>query len=486
MTNDGSGSGSSPENRTRSPHLFSSVARSHSNGSRPSPPSSNDTGNPTTTTTTTTTLYHPSIFRYTCTGKLSLDSRNGGQSKASAGVCHGIQSKLEHIDHWRLSTREEAIKQFEYKSSVDIGGGGGAADDDYYGAGGDASSTHAEQAVYISGVLLYPPPSEEEGRDPNGSKDDDNDNDNNGSNSNSNSNNDKSSSSSSKRRHNPKQKQKPIKETMMSRKNTDGSTTVRPREDRIDCYGSTEVDLLVLRPQDAREESIAGVAPFCSPGATVRDVAIAPTNLGVGSETGGRERTTTIRLGILEIVYATVLEGLEEGNDNENDNYNNNNNDYNNSGKGMARNENAGNDAKHGDDSSPNNAAASGGILPGAPILPMRVVSSGKKILHHMSINGRLLYQTVQDDFPQRTYDASKRVTNEFQKTWDRTTGLMKKVASVAFFGDDWDDDDDDDVTAAVIPEAVEGSDAMPCDQLHRAIFWLHQAGRTKKLFHDE
>eukprot|EP00537_Pseudo-nitzschia_pungens_P015587 CAMPEP_0172410270 /NCGR_PEP_ID=MMETSP1061-20121228/76794_1 /TAXON_ID=37318 /ORGANISM="Pseudo-nitzschia pungens, Strain cf. pungens" /LENGTH=293 /DNA_ID=CAMNT_0013146445 /DNA_START=59 /DNA_END=937 /DNA_ORIENTATION=+ len=293
---------------------------------------------------------------------------------------------------------------------------------------------------------------------------------------------------------------------MMSRKNTDGSTTVRPREDRIDCYGSTEVDLLVLRPQDAREESIAGVAPFCSPGATVRDVAIAPTNLGVGSETGGRERTTTIRLGILEIVYATVLEGLEEGNDNENDNYNynnnnnnnnnndynnsgkgmarnenagnnnnnnnNNNNDYNNSGKGMARNENAGNDAKHGDDSSPNNAAASGGILPGAPILPMRVVSSGKKILHHMSINGRLLYQTVQDDFPQRTYDASKRVTNEFQKTWDRTTGLMKKVASVAFFGDDWDDDDDDDdgddVTAAVIPEAVEGSDAMSCDQLHR------------------
>eukprot|EP00536_Pseudo-nitzschia_multiseries_P018370 jgi/Psemu1/55256/gm1.55256_g len=405
MTND-DGKASAGE-RTRSPHLLSSVARSHSNGA----PSNSTNSNPNSNTNTA--LYHPSIFRYTCSGKLSLDSRNGGQSKASAGVCRGIQSKLEHIDHWRLSTREEAIKQFEYRSSVDIGG----AEDDYYNSGGASgdhtgasSAAHAEQAVYISNVLLYPPPAE-------GGKDES----------------DETGSDRGKR----KKRSSKIKETMTSRKNTDGSTTIRPREDKVDCYGSTEVDLLVLRPQNAKDESIAGVAPFCSPGVTVRDVAISPTNIGMGSETGGRERTTTMRLGILEIVYATVLEGLEED---ELNNMNSNNDNNNSSGTTNQNQKPAGNEPGNGDNSS-STPESKGWVVSGAP---MRVVSSGKKILNHMSINGKLLYQTVQDDYPQRTYEASKRITNEFHKTWDRTTGLMKKVASVALFGDDWDDEDDD------------------------------------------
>lgn len=270
---------SGERNVRSSPNLLSSVAGSGSNSK--SPPSR---------VATPTTLYHPSIFRYTCTGKLSLDSRNGGQSKASAGVCQGIQSNLEHIDHWRLSTREEAIKQFEYKSATGIGG----AEEEYYNSGGGqhsgdstASSAHAEQAVYLSNVLLYPP-SPTEGEDRNDDDDDDNHDD------------------------NDEKNKKKNTETLVSRKNTDGSTTITPQQENWSCYGSTEVDILVLRPQNAKDETIAGVASYCAPGMTVRDLAISPTKIGTGSDTGGRERTTTVRLGILEIVYATVLEGYDD------------------------------------------------------------------------------------------------------------------------------------------------------------------------------
>ena len=292
---------------------------------------------------------------------------------------------------------------------MDIGGG----EEDYYNSGGDpagTSSAHAEQVVYISNVLLYPPPSsptEGEDCDCNAGRE---------------SNNDRGESESGKNR-------KKNKKTINSLKNTDGSTTIRPKEDKIDCYGSTEIDLLVLRPQNAKDESIAGVSSYCAPGMTVRDVVIPPTNIGIGSETGGRERTTTFRLGILEVVYATVLEGLEED-------------ERNTSASSNRSSENQGKSTSNSDKGDEDSKTANGWLPSGAPT---QLVSSGKKILNHMSINGQLLYQSVQDEYPTRTYEASKRITNEFYRTWDRTTGLMKKVASVVLFGDDWDGDDDDD-----------------------------------------
>ena len=350
----------------------SSIARSNSNYSRPR----------SSSTSVATTLYHPSIFRYTCTGKLSLDSRNGGKSKASAGICHGIQSNLEHLDHWRLCTREDAIKQFEYKSSFGITG-----EEDYYNSTGsqhsgdiEASSAHAEQAVYLSNVLLYPP-TPSEGQDLN----------------------------------NKDRNKNEFKEAMVTRKNTDGSTTITPQQESWSCYGSTEVDLLVLRPQNARDDSIAAVASYCAPGVTVRDSAISPTNIGIGSDTGGRERTTTIRLGILEVVYATVLEGYDDEKSGNKDR-----------GKGKEIDE----------------EGMKGETMNGYITTPTQVVHSGKKILNHMMINGQLLYESAHDSYPTRTYEASKRITNEFGKTWVRTTGLMKKVASFVFFGDDWNDQD--------------------------------------------
>lgn len=50
-------------------------------------------------------LYHPSIFRYKCHGRLQLSTKDSG----SAGVCQGLKTQLEHVDHWRLVTRDEGV-----------------------------------------------------------------------------------------------------------------------------------------------------------------------------------------------------------------------------------------------------------------------------------------------------------------------------------------------------------------------------------------
>ena len=311
-----------------------------------------------------------------------------------------------------------------------IGANGADSEDAYYNSGGGhshsqdsggsgASSAHAqqEQAVYLSNVLLYPPPPPPsslpptEGEDRNDEDDDDHDDDGND-------------------EKNMKKNKNKKKETMISRKNTDGSTTITPQQENWSCYGSTEVDILVMRPQNAKDETIAGVASYCAPGITVRDLAISPTNIGIGSDAGGRERTTTIRLGILEIVYATVLEGFDDDDDNNKD-------------RTKATNGENGNKQDDNDNDKNNNNKGKGETMKGWITAPTRVVSSGKKIIHHMNLNGQILYQSVQENYPTRTYEASQRITNEFAKTWDRTTGLMKKVVSVALFGGDWDDDNE-------------------------------------------
>jgi hypothetical protein len=407
----GPGSSSGGENNNKNPHLFSSVVGSSSSSSS----SSSKQQHQKSAAKSTSMLYHPSVFRYTCTGRLSLDSRNGGNSKSSSGVCHGIQSNLEHIDHWRLSTRDDAIKHFEYASAMggDVGGIGNSSDAGEQSSDQEVSAAHAQQAVYLSNVLLYPPDddvpvgdSKNKGDDNNVNDDDDDEKDN---------------------------KKNKKKEKMVSRKNTDGSTTITPQQETWSCYGSTEVDLLVLRPQNEKEESIACVSSYCAPGMTVRDLAVSP-NIN-NDNSNSRERTTTVRLGILEIVYATTIEG-----DDDNDTNNNNNKTIGSTAK-PSNNQTAGDD----DDNSKETTTTGGGSgswITNYATAPGKVIHSGKNIIKHMSINGQILYQSVQEDYPKRTYEASQRITKEFSKTFHRTIGLMKKVYN--WEEEDWDDDDDD------------------------------------------
>jgi hypothetical protein len=274
-------------------------------------------------------LYHPSIFRYTCRGRLSLDS-----GVPTAGTCKGIQSQLEHIDHWRLTTRDEAIRVFQQKSGEHEAPSRGNA---IQQQDNNTAAAHSLKVVNISNVLVYPSSGKDE--------------------------------------------KNPVLE--------DG------RKEDWKCYGSTEVDLLVLRPEDSKQETIAAVAPYCAPGSTIRDVA---------SPTLGRDRTTTIRLGVLEILYQSAVADDEE-------------------------------DSPVGDEA--NKATAPQSPTAKQEISPFstRMWNSSSNVLNQMKLNAQLVYQATQEDFPQRTYNSSERIIQEFSKTWERTTSLMKRVA---FW--DWDD----------------------------------------------
>lgn len=294
-------------------------------------------------------LYHPSIFRYTCRGRLRLDSKT-----PTAGVCQGFQSQLEHVDHWRLCSKEEAVQVFQQKSIDD------EPPPDATTSAQDATTTaHALQNIYLSNVLVYPSSKDEE-------------------------------EGSSKTTKPPKE----------------------PQDEQWSCVGTTEVDLLVLRPPNSKEESIAAVSPYCSPGMTVRDVS---------TPTLGRDRTSTIRLGIVEIVYQSSMteEDLEEEEE----------------ASSSSSPAPLSSDKKQ---QSLQQESNKNTTEPKESISKLTKFSNaGTGILNQMQINAQLLYQATQEEFPQRTYQASQRVIQECHKTWDRMGGLLKRIAS-------WQDDDDE------------------------------------------
>jgi hypothetical protein len=335
-----------------------------------------------------------------------LNSQNGGKSKESTGVCRGIQSQLEHIDQWRPSTRDTAIQNFISKS-IDFadsdnenkqttttalppppsppGPPNGASPN------GGAAAAHALQAVYLSNVLVYPPEYEQDNK--NEGDDDDK----------------------------KKKKKKKL-------------TTTPSVTEEWSCYGSTEVDILVLRPTEDStdnnrkkdkkddhhhdDETIAAVAPYCAPGMTVRDIK------------GGldQERTKTLRLGILEIVYSTTL--AEEDDDNQaedrmksnNCHHHQHNHKENNKGQHQeGKKRTSSSDDNDNKDESPNTTNTKSSAE--------KVYQSGKNVLKHMQLNGKILYDSLQDDFPTRTYEAGGRIYHELYKTCDRTVGMMKKLS---------------------------------------------------------
>ena len=346
----------------------------------------------------TSTLVHPSVFRYTCTGKLGLQG-DASPGQARMGTCRGIASQLELVDHWRPMTYDEAVMQFQARelassaptptataggvdpTSGGSGSGGGVKGPSPSSPGAAAASAGALQAVHISNVLIYPPSSP---------GDDENDKD-------------------------KKTKRKVVvgkkHSTPPSSKTTSNSDEEKQQQkqqqqqlehrEEWKCYGSTEVDLLVLRPQDSSNENIAGVSPYTSPGVTIRDVT---------SPTLGQERTTTVRLSILEILYQNTMSPEDMMDDL-------------NSSSGSSN-----KNSKHA-------GSGDGEKKSGFAVGPSKVYESGKKIAHHMKLNADLLYSSFQDDFPGRTLEASQRIGNEFEKTVARTYNTVKRFASWAFDG---------------------------------------------------
>lgn len=359
---------------------------------------------PSSSSSSSATKYHPSIFRYTCRGRLVLDSTT---TQHHAGICHGIQSQLEHVDHWRTTTEEEALQWFQAKaawnegsaSATPNGPGGATATTSSDATGGNTTAAHALQTAHISNVLVYPSQLQQ-------------------------------ASSSQPNNNNNKYKNNKLVSFLAKNPAT-------PTKEQWGCYGSTEIDLLVLRPQHSKEERIVAVSPYCAPGMTIRDVTL--------PDTLGKERTSTIRLGILEILYQSTMEDEEDEEELEEEEAEapvttantttsettssdptkeKEDEEISNKSKKKKRRKQLSNNEEEAESKS----------------FSSKFWKNSQNVWKHMQLNAHLLYQATQEDFVSRSMEASHKIVQEFPKTRDRTLDLMRKVILW-----DWDPPSGDD-----------------------------------------
>jgi hypothetical protein len=211
-------------------------------------------------------------------------------------------------------------------------------------------------------------------------------------------------------------------------------TTTTPEIEEWRCYGTTEVDLLVLCPvttengnePKTEDEAIAAVAPYSAPGMQVRDIT---------SSSIGKERTRTIRLGILEIVYSTAMDDVADHEEPQMSSEHGRRH-------GKTQHDHDGDDQKKERGKKNRLEEEENDDASSRLSTPTRVYQSAQNIAKQMEINAKLLYESVQDEFPERTYEAGKRIYEEFPHTLNRTIETMKKV--VSFFGSDDGDNNDD------------------------------------------
>mmetsp|Transcript_28185 Transcript_28185/g.39651 ORF Transcript_28185/g.39651 Transcript_28185/m.39651 type:complete len:316 (-) Transcript_28185:103-1050(-) len=288
-------------------------------------------------------LYYPSIFRYKCRGAFHASSDDTG----SAGVCQGIQSRLEHVRDLQRSTRDEAASAFLSAANYPTD----LPDE------GDAPHAEALRSLLQTQALIYDEHKEDS--------------------------------------------------TKTERQDPDPDN---PWND-WSCYGSTEVHLLVLRDVSDDKETVAGVAPECALGLSIRDVGT-PTSGGV---------VGTIRMGPLEVNL--VGDYYDEQNPSTADSRQHN------------KKSNRSNSPLSSTTPSSQPATANPDIN---SVFYEKFMQASQKLSYSMQHNAHFLKNELSDEFPSRMVDGAKRVVGQFEKTADRTLKLMKSVYHM------WRDDHDD------------------------------------------
>jgi len=143
-----------------------------------------------------------------------------------------------------------------------------------------------------------------------------------------------------------------------------------------------------------------------------------------------KERTSTIRLGILEILYQSTMEDEdeeeeeeeeveEEANANEDEDTSKlSDDDSKTKKKDSTKSRKKRKKTRRQNDE--DEAAAVG--------WPTRVWKSSGNVWKHMQFNAQLLYQATQEDFTGRTLAAASKIQAELPKTLERTLDLMRRV----------------------------------------------------------
>lgn len=307
-----------------------------------------------------TKLYSPSIYSYTCRGKFyaSSEAKDGNE-----GICKGFKSKLEilHDANQVNLSRAEALKRFTTMAAdVDL--------DEYQG---DSSSSELHQqakSVLLSPALIYKDDTESE-----------------------------------------KGKIQPVDDQKILNPIT--TKDQLPEEELIlrqewSCYGSTEVEYLVLQDVTTGEKKITAVAPR-NTGISFREI----------ETEDSLRKLTRVGLGWLDIIHdnnSMIVDASENEQDAQ----------------------------RRWPEEVPPRPSID--AIEVAKQSLTRTYDFSKLIAEHMKFNLQWLGSNLQDDFPARTYAAGQNIVAQLPKALDLTVDTMGKILNRMFGGDDDGDDDDE------------------------------------------
>jgi hypothetical protein len=311
-------------------------------------------------------LYNPTIYSYMCHGKFYASSET---TKGSEGLCHGLKSTLEmlHEDHQpsMMTSRAQALKFFT-RNAAD------AEHDLFQETEASSLSSNSElnqraKVVFLSPALIYKETESEMNHQlqPVGIEDN---------------------------------------KTVNHITNSDSF----PEEELIirqdwTCYGSTEVEVLVLQDVTTGEKKITAVAPR-NTGLSFREI-----------ETQDSLRMLTrIGLGWLDIIHDNNATIMDESTASAED------------------------DKRWPEEVPPKPSIDTIAV---AQQFAIRTFDFSKLVAEHMKFNLQWLGSNLQDDFPARTYAAGQNIVAQLPKAVDLTVDTMGKILNRMFGGDDEDED---------------------------------------------
>jgi hypothetical protein len=367
-------------------------------------------------------LYVPSIYSYTCRGKFAASSlsangtKSGGVAGGSGGgTCRGIKSQLELLesgaDQQLQLTRAQALERFTTM----------AADVDMYeyreegginrpNHGDNHTSNHdlqpQTQSVLLSPALIFRPDLVQGGHNTGNSV-----------------------VADAKKSNAPST----TETATTAAASTNAVVTDLLLEEELivrqdwTCYGSTEVEYMVLKDVATGDSHICAVAPR-NTGLSIREI-----------ETSDAIRTLTrLGLGWVDIIHDSNALLVDDDEDSET---------VNNGDKQQeSRQRNTGRDGtntlnpqqqQHHPEEVPPRPSID--ALTVAKQSALRMYDFSKHVGEHMQSNAQWFISNVSDDFPNRTYAAGSNIVQRLPKTVELTLHTMQKIVN------QWVGSDDDD-----------------------------------------
>jgi hypothetical protein len=317
-------------------------------------------------------LYRPAVYSYMCHGYYFAASDQ--ESAAGPGACRGITGKLAVMENQGLMTRTEALKRFATMSADDI-----APDGD--------EGEMQQQAIYMSPVLVFQNHNNHNNHNNTGAvkKNDDDDNEDDGG-------------------------------SLISKFNADDRLPTEEliKRDTYECYGSTEVEYLLLEDADETKAThFAAVGPRTT-GVSFRQV---------DTEDSVRQ-ITRIGLGWLQIILDSNTTTTMEDDDIE---------------------------PQQGSTSKVRGDEETNAVVPDRlSALQLFDKPNQERLLYffnfcekvgqHTEMNATWLVENLRDDFPRRTYQAGTRIVAELPRICHMTATNMGKIIR-RMLGDDFDED---------------------------------------------